>query len=308
LLGTEGVNHWNAWLIDEDEWVAHVEPVVVELCSEFTSAILVPALELSGGENGGPLTRQQAELWRVWYDPAAAINHPDRGKDALDVWNAGELNGDALRRAKGFNERDDAPTDEERARYIGIRVRDAILAVTGQPGVKAGETIDKSVPPAADSDETGTGETPPGEGGTGNDVTVGPPAEPAGASLDPHDVVRLLGAAETAVWVCRRSAGSRILSKLPNAKKDELRTVPRHQFYAHLGPSYLASLNGNNGKNLADPYDLVRGGTEAFEHMLEEWGYPPERIQILAEMVRHHAAETLDQPAPDALPLALLNV
>lgn len=300
LLGTADVNHWGAWQIDQQTWEAHVQPVLEEFCNELTGVILRPTLEENGTQ---PV---EAQTWRIWYDPVKITNHPDRGKDAQDTFDRGELSGEALREAKGFDPQD-APSETERARYIGVRVRDSGLAWYGKPTEKAGATAEGGTPlpgnveeePPADDEG---GETPTEDGGTGNDVGVGPP-DPgaAGRTAD----MRLLGAAEAALWQCRRTAGSRIVQKLPRAEQARARILPRHQVYAAFGPEQLARMNGGS---LSDPKQLVNTGTDAFEATLADWGYPPERIAAIAEVVRNHAADTLDQKAPPALPPIILNL
>lgn len=285
LLGTADVNHWGAWQIDQQTFVAHVQPVIEEMCNELTAAVLRPALEEGGA------AKEELGLWRVWYDAVKITNHPDRGKDAKDLFDNGELGGHAYREAKGFDE-NDAPTDEERARFVGIKVRDGVLATTGKPALRAGAT-EVNVPPGSPGDPT---QTPPQDGGTGNDVSPGAPVV--------DDAARLLGAADIALWTCRRTAGSRLVAKAP--RKPSLAQIPKTQIYAHLGADGARSLNGDT--RLGDPEWLVQGGTEAFEMAMEAWGYPPDRVTLLGKMISAHAAATLHQEQPDALPLEILNV
>jgi hypothetical protein len=264
LLGTADVNHWGAWQIDQQTWEAHVQPVVEEMCDELTGAVLRPTLE----DNG--IQPAEARRYRVWYDAVKITNHPDRGKDAIDAYDRGELGGAALRDALGFDS-EDAPTQAELA------------------------------PPASDvvAPSEGEGETAPGDGGTGNDTPIGPPVA--------ADQARLLGAAETALLSCRRTAGNRIVSKAPRDRtvQARLRAVDRDLLYARMDRTVLPSLNGGS---LNDPLDLVKGGCDAFEKTLEAWGYPPDRISAISKLVQRHAAETLHEERPPALPPILLNM
>jgi hypothetical protein len=260
-----------------------VQPVVEEMCEELSATVLRPTLE-QGGMPSGDVKRR-----RIWYNAVKITNHPDRGKDATDVFDRGELSGEALRLAKGF-ESGDVPSDAERARWIGVRVRDAGLAWYGEPTLKESAAPEQGTPITQTDPDT---ETPPQEGGTGADAPVGAPEEAA----------RLLGAAETALLTCRRTAGSRIVQKLPRSEARRLGSIPRHKLYALLGREVLSAANGH-----FDPYELVRSGTEPLEHTLEAWGYPPERIQAIAEAVRRHAADTLHLAEPSALPPVILNL
>jgi hypothetical protein len=292
LLGTADVNHWGAWQIDQQTWEAHVQPVLEEFCNELTGVILRPTLE-GGGDS-------QPSYWRVWYDPVKVTNHPDRGKDAQDTFDRGELSGEALRLAKGFDSSDE-PSQTERARWIGVRTRDSGLAWTGVPTVKSGGEAETNVAPLPGNQDTPDdgGETAPEDGGTGNDAT------PAAPSPDTALQPRVIGAAEAALWQARKTAGSRIIGRLPNAARRQFANMPRHQVYARLGRAWLAEQNGGS---LSEPLELVKGSTDALAHTLEAWGYPPERVQTICGFVESHAAATLDQAMPPALPPILLNL
>jgi hypothetical protein len=292
LLGTADVNHWGAWQIDQQTWEAHVQPVLEEFCNELTGVILRPSLEEDG------MAPVESKLWRIWYDPVKITNHPDRGKDAQDTFDRGELGGDALRAAKGFDP-DDAPSDTERARYIGVRVRDPGLAWYGVPTERAGAHPESGEPLPAD--DTGTGETPPQDGGTGNDAPGGAPANGPVPPDTSQEAIRLLGAAEAALWQCRKTAGSRIMQKLSREDQRRARMLPRHQVYAAHGGHVIGKNNGD-----CNPRELVKSGTEAFEDVLVAWGYSPERVSAIAAAVRDHAADTLHEPSPPALPPIVL--
>ncbi len=103
LLGTRNVNHWSAWLIDEQGVKVHVAPTVELICDALTTGYLAPRL-LAAGED--------PDDWLVWYDASALILRPDRSQDATDTYDRLELSGDALRREHGFDE-SDKPSDDE---------------------------------------------------------------------------------------------------------------------------------------------------------------------------------------------------
>jgi len=98
MLGQGGVNHWSGWLIDESAIKAHIEP----LLGIVTNAITVKYIR----------TATDSEMWRVVANTAQMRLRPDRSKEALELYDRGELDGEALRRETGFDE-DDAPTIEE---------------------------------------------------------------------------------------------------------------------------------------------------------------------------------------------------
>jgi hypothetical protein len=104
LLGTRNVNHWNAWLIDEQGVKVHVAPDAELVCSALTEGYLVPRLVAAG---------EDPDEWVAWYDASELILRPDRTEAAQAAYDRIEINGKALRRESGFDE-SDAPTDEER--------------------------------------------------------------------------------------------------------------------------------------------------------------------------------------------------
>jgi hypothetical protein len=103
LLGTRDVNHWSAWLIDEQGVRIHVAPTVELVCDALTVGYLAPRLEAEG---------EDPSEWIVWYDAAELVLRPDRSADATDVYDRLELTGVALRREHGFGE-SDKPSDDE---------------------------------------------------------------------------------------------------------------------------------------------------------------------------------------------------
>jgi hypothetical protein len=108
LLGTSNVNHWNAWLIDEQGVKIHVAPTAEIICDALTVGYLTPRLEAAG---------EDPSEWVVWYDASELVLRTDRSESARELYDRVEINGVALRRENGFDE-SDAPTDSERQRII----------------------------------------------------------------------------------------------------------------------------------------------------------------------------------------------
>lgn len=103
LLGTKDVNHWNAWLVDEQGVKIHVAPTVELVCDALTTGYLIPRLQAAG---------EDLADWVVWYDASELVLRPDRSESAREVYDRLELSGDTLRRESGFND-SDAPTEDE---------------------------------------------------------------------------------------------------------------------------------------------------------------------------------------------------
>lgn len=140
IKGIADTNHWQAWLVRDETWSAHFEPLTMQILGGITAGYLRPTLQAAGVEN--------PSKYFIWYDASNLIVRPERGKDADDAFDRGAINWDSYRKAKGFDD-EDAPTPEELA---------AIQAFIG-----AGRAI--SFPGA------------PTEEGTNEDAEQGPPEE-----------------------------------------------------------------------------------------------------------------------------------
>jgi hypothetical protein len=103
LLGTAGLNHWGSWQMEESSVKAHVEPLLELVTNALTIGYLLP------------LTDDVNDL--VAYDTTALRLRPNRSREAIELYDRGELDGEGLRRETGFTE-DDAPTNEEFKRWM----------------------------------------------------------------------------------------------------------------------------------------------------------------------------------------------
>lgn len=104
ITGMADANHWSGWLVRDETWSAHFEPLTMQILAGLTSAYLRPAFD----------DQQVASKYFIWYDASKLIVRPERGKDADDAFDRGAINWEAYRTAKGFDD-DDAPTPEELA-------------------------------------------------------------------------------------------------------------------------------------------------------------------------------------------------
>jgi hypothetical protein len=129
LEGKSDANHWTVWIIDEQTWKAHGMPVANQLVSDLTGSYFRPQLREDGVTDW--------KKYAIRYDPADVINHPDRTKDAKELYALRAIGKKALRGAANFDE-EDAMTKEELAEAVGIATRDSSLAWDGIPSVKPG--------------------------------------------------------------------------------------------------------------------------------------------------------------------------
>lgn len=105
LLGTEGMNHWGAWLVREDVVTTHLEPPLALICDAITSQYLQPTLVQQG------MTEEEAGRYVVWYDVAHLITRPNRFTDASALYRDGVISAQTYREAGNFGE-GEAPEEE----------------------------------------------------------------------------------------------------------------------------------------------------------------------------------------------------
>lgn len=298
LLGTADVNHWNAWQIDEQTWKSHLQPVAQRFCEDLTASYFREACR-----------EEDVNGWEdlvIWYDAAAIINHPDRTKDAKDLYDRGALSLETLREVAGFDD-DDAPTEQDRAERIGVATHDSSLAWFGIPSIRSG-----GIEPQPGEIESGAG-TSSAPGGppqvTGGEAEKAPPANPveepvtASVRVIAWELERLSGAAELTIDRCRELAGSRLRTKITRAGNgdrcneciDLIRDVPNSLVAASLGDTA-------GGLSLPSPRELVAGGAEGFRLRASAWGVDTDAAALLADQLEAHAARTLFDIDPVGLP------
>lgn len=183
VTGSGAANHWSAWQIDEATYKSHIEPLLTLIVDGLTAGYLHPALRAADGNRKAQDVRQIV----AWYDASELLVHPNRGADAIALFDRKLVAGRVVRDAHGYSE-DDAPDDDE------IAARDAAPLPTdvGVGGVPVG------APPAD-----------PGQGA--NEVAPGPPPAATAALLD-----RIAAAAEVSVERAAAACGSMIRSKAGN--------------------------------------------------------------------------------------------
>jgi hypothetical protein len=98
MLGQGTMNHWSGWLVDESSVKAHIEPLLAIITSALTVKYLRPVLHKDDVS--------------VVADTSQLRLRPDRSKEAVELYDRGEIDGQALRRETGFSE-DDKPSDPE---------------------------------------------------------------------------------------------------------------------------------------------------------------------------------------------------
>lgn len=291
LLGLADVNHWTAWILDESIWKAHIQPVADGLVEDLTSAYLIPYLRAEFG-------MQDADRYLVQYDATSVINHPDRGKDANELYDRRAIGKKALREAKGFDEKDEMPA-EELAEAIGVAINDGSLAVYGIPSLKTG-----GIEPTEGVIEQGDQAATPGQPAkTGAEAEKGaPPSGPPSATeaVVGALTVKVLGASQVGLLRAREAAGARIRSAAQRDREAsrEISGLAPREIAATLGSERVRVLVG--GPKEAE---LVAGARPLIVDALRCFGIvDPDTQGMIADTVQRHAARTLYQPGSTQLP------
>lgn len=102
LLGVGGMNHWGAWLVQEDVITSHVTPPLARFADALTRQFLHPVL------TGRGMSEEEAREYVVWYDVDHMVSRTNRTTDAITLFQAGAITAETLREEAGYGD-DDAP-------------------------------------------------------------------------------------------------------------------------------------------------------------------------------------------------------
>jgi hypothetical protein len=219
LLGMAESNHWNAWLVDEASVKSHLEPRLGVVCHALTETYLRPSLK---GQVGDP------ENYYVLADTSDIRLRPNRSREAIELWDRGELSGEAVRRETGFKP-EDAPKDGEVRTWLLRKIATGstspeqtqaalrlLGADLGSP-VVAGENAE--IPPRMENRRTL-------EGHPENRV---PDRERSEADRRPRE--GLIAAADVLVFRALERVGNRLCN---GAMKAQLSDTPAQWRYLHV--------------------------------------------------------------------------
>jgi hypothetical protein len=106
ILGMADINHWGAWLIDEQAVKTHVDPPVRLIVDSITKAYVRQAL-IEGG-----MAPAEAQRYTIWRDLSHLVQREDRSTAAKDLFRLGAVGFETLRQANGFGP-EDAPDPDE---------------------------------------------------------------------------------------------------------------------------------------------------------------------------------------------------
>lgn len=115
LTGTGEMNHWNSWQVEEASIKAHTEPLLQIITTSLSEAYLRPYLEAGG------MSEEEARTFSFHADTSKIRLRPNRSKEAIELYEHGELSAEAMLRENGFDPAD-VMTEEERAKWLTKKV------------------------------------------------------------------------------------------------------------------------------------------------------------------------------------------
>lgn len=320
---TGSMNHWNAWLIDEETYRLYVAPTVQPLMDALTTKYLRQRLEASG------VPAQEAEHFVLFADPTELVTRPNRVDNATAAHDAMAIGDEAFRTALGFGD-EDAPTPDEVVRRViqrqtvlpadVIPLLNQIYGLDLEVSEPAIEAPDESQAPPPDDtqDDTQddgsagteappnpTGDVAPEPGVTAAlsltapghaahtatqsiaAVTAALSARRAGERLmgiDRRLRERIIVAADAALNRATERAGAKVRSSLSSARRGTERFELKAAVMGVPNRELLKVL-GDRVTMVADPGNLFDGELDDLEAQWDEWlaGANDEVVSIAAQ-------------------------
>lgn len=255
VTGTTDANHWGQWALEEQAIKIHIEPLMLLICSSLTDGFLHPALVADGID---------PQAFSFWFDSSDLVLRPDRGQDAKDNYDRGEINGDALRTETGFTELD-APVGEEKALRDILKLvslsptaADALLpAIARLMGLERFGVdiarLEELVSPSSDPGGTPPQERAPDPNPSARDLPEQSTPDASPPVLRPGPAV-VAGMEQTdLIFMAVRNALTRAGAML-SGRKAGLKETPKHEVHVALG-----GVSAEDAKRVLDgQFDLLK--------------------------------------------------
>jgi hypothetical protein len=278
LLGTADVNHWGAWLIDEQAAKNYIFPACQSLCDDLTAVFLRPVLKAAGVPNWGDYV--------IAYDASAVVAKPDRTDSWKDAHDRLVISDASYREAIDANE-EDAPDQNEWDRRAAVKMNDPDALVIPYSAQTVDEADDQ------ESGQIGAPDLDPDDG-----LEEGAPERPTTPPAEGLALKRgaVLGAVQAALVRARKQAGSRLRNRIRSLAPEtfaaalvpfeDLPTVPDHRLGEVLGAEWVRTHAGGEAS-------LVRGRQEELREVLASFGVNGEIADKLEADVLVFAARGL---------------
>lgn len=149
LMGTADLNHWSSWQIEEAAIKAHLEPLLEEICASLTEEYLRASLDSA-----------DAGEYSIVANTSALRLRPNRSKEAIELFNMGQLSPKRLLIENGFDEAD-VMSDQELQRWLTVKIAggsatpEQVLAALEALGVKLNVQAPQAPADAAGTPDTG---------------------------------------------------------------------------------------------------------------------------------------------------------
>jgi hypothetical protein len=222
LLGLAESNHWNAWLVDEAAIKSHLEPRLQIITHAATTAYLRPALK-------GQVPDDDIDLYYVLADTSEIRLRPNRSREAIELFDRGELSGAAVRRETGFKP-EDAPDATEMKGWL---LRKIATGSTSPEQTQAALMLLGADLGTVISGQAENGEIPPR---TENRRSLKDHPDNAIPDIDRSTKDResrdgAVAAADALVYRALERVGNRLCN---GSKKAELTDIPAHWRYMYV--------------------------------------------------------------------------
>lgn len=126
LLGSSGVNDWSQWAIQEETVRLHIAPLARLIARALTEEYLRPSLVALG------VGAAEAARYGIAVDLAPLLSRPNRHAEAVALYDRGEIDGDTLREASGF---DPSSAPESAQETVPAAVTRALDLVAASPAL-----------------------------------------------------------------------------------------------------------------------------------------------------------------------------
>ena len=154
LQGASESNHWSAWQADESAIKSHTEPLLKIITTQLAKRYLRPLLHGVNGKLGGAELRH----FSIAADTSEMRLRPNRSKEALELYNLGILNRDAVVRETGFDVTD-VMSEDEYAKWMtqkvagGSTTPDLVAAALKKIGVELPAALEATIEPEREVQE-----------------------------------------------------------------------------------------------------------------------------------------------------------
>lgn len=286
ITGSEGVNHWSSFSIDESAIKSHTEPLLTTITTALTKALLLPTLREAKVEN--PTEHV------IYADTAQMRLRPNRSKEAIELYDRGVLGASTLLRETGFDI-EAAPTPEELRLWILKQISTG--SATPEMVATAAALLGAEVPfvESVSVDVTPTREAP----SLADHPNQGPPDQGTSQRRKrtrdarqgkPEAPMALLVGSSMLVERALERAGNRLRAKTGG----RIENVSAAQHYMHVAPCTREVADG-----------LLVDAWEGVPRLAERFGTDPNRLTSVLDTITRHILVSKVEFCEDDLASAL---